>query len=66
VIRPDGLGRFRYAWRDTTVQLYLTPKPGGKVSVVATNMKLAGASDVEERRGTWRTALNELATVVNS
>ena len=65
VIRPDGLGRFRYAWGDTTVQLYMTPKPGGKVSVVATNMKLAGAEAVEERRTIWRAALNELARSVN-
>ena len=47
------------------MQLYLAPKTGGKVSVVATNMKLAGASMVEERRGVWRTALAELAMVVN-
>jgi hypothetical protein len=66
VIRPDGLGRFRYAWGTTTVQLYLAPKPGGKVSVVATNMKLAGPDAVEDRRTTWRAALNELAKSVNS
>jgi hypothetical protein len=65
VIRPDGLGRFRYAWGDTTVQLYLSPRPGGKVSVVATNMKLAGADAVEERRTIWRAALSELARSVN-
>ena len=65
VIRPDGLGRFRYTWDGTTVQLYLAPKTGGKVSVVATNMKLGDASMVAERRGLWRTALNALARVVN-
>ena len=61
VVRPDGLGRFRYNWGKTTVQLYLQPKAGGKVSVVATNMKLTGAAMVEERRAMWRTALNSLA-----
>jgi hypothetical protein len=61
VVRPDGLGRFRYQWGETTVQLYLLPKADGKVSIVATNMKLAGAAMVEERRALWRTALNSLA-----
>jgi chitodextrinase len=65
VIRPDGLGRFRYAWLNTTVQLYLAPKAGGKVSVVATNMKLGSPAAVEERRGMWRNALNALAALVN-
>jgi len=37
------------------------PKPGGKVSLVVTNSKLAGASMVEERRALWRTAVNALA-----
>ena len=66
VIRPDGLGRFRYPWDGTTVQLYITPKSGGKVAVVATNMKLGSAAVVEERRTIWRAALNELAKSVNS
>ena len=61
VTRPDGLGRFRYKWGGTTVQMYLQPKPGGKVSVVATNMKLSNSSMVEERRAQWRAALSALA-----
>ena len=61
VIRPDGLGRFRYKWGDTTVQFYLTPKPGSKVSVVVTNMNLANSAMVEERRAVWRGFLNALA-----
>jgi len=61
VVRPDGLGRFRYQWDGTTVQLYLLPKPGGKVSVVATNAKLEGPAMVEERRAQWRALLNALA-----
>ena len=61
VVRADGLGRFRYKWGGTTVQLYLTPKPGDKVSVVATNSKLADGAMVEERRGLWRAALDALS-----
>ena len=61
VVRPDGQGRFRYKWGDTTVQLYLLPKPGNKVSVVATNSKQADAAMVEARRTLWRQALDALA-----
>jgi hypothetical protein len=61
VVRADGQGRFRYKWGDTTVQLYFYPKAGDKVSVVATNSKLANSAMVEERRATWRAALNALA-----
>jgi hypothetical protein len=61
VIRADGLGRHRYKWGKTTVQLYLTPKPGGKVTFVATHMKLADAEAVETSRAQWRAALNALA-----
>ena len=64
VVRPDGLGRYRYNWGDTTVQFYMVPKPGNKVSVVVTNMKLAGADLVEQRRGVWREMLNSLAAAV--
>ena len=63
VVRPDGQGRFRYKWGGTTVQMYLLPKPGGKVSIVATNSKLSDATMVEERRALWRTALDALAQV---
>jgi len=61
VVRPDGQGRFRYKWGGTTVQLYLLPKPGGKVSVVVTNSKLSESAMVEERRALWRTALDALS-----
>jgi hypothetical protein len=60
VVRPDGLGRFRYKWGDTTVQMYLVPK-AGKVSLVTTNSKLSGSAMVEERRTLWRAALEALA-----
>ena len=61
VVRADGLGRYRYKWGDTTVQLYLLPKAGGKLSIVATNSKLAEGTMVEERRAQWRKALDALA-----
>ena len=63
VIRPDGLGRFRYKWGDTTVQFYVVPKPG-KVSVTVTNMNLPGSGAVEERRSIWREFLNSLAVAM--
>jgi hypothetical protein len=66
VVRPDGLGRFRYKWGDTIVQLYLHSKAAGKVTVVATNSKLAGAPMVDDRRAMWRTALNALALHLDS
>lgn len=61
VVRPDNLGTLRYKWGETSVQLYIAPKPGGKVSVVATNGKLADAAMVETRRAIWRKALESLA-----
>jgi hypothetical protein len=61
VVRPDGQARFRYKWDDTTVQLYVLPKPGGKVSLVATNTKLPAAAMVDARRAQWRTALAKIA-----
>ena len=63
VVRPDGLGRFRYKWDQSTVQMYLTPKPGGKVSFVVTNMQLASSDMVEERRRAWREMLTSLAAI---
>jgi hypothetical protein len=64
VVRPDGQARFRYKWGATTVQLYVLPKAGGKVSLVATNTKLPAAATVEERRGQWRLALGAIARLL--
>jgi len=61
IVRADGQGRCRYKWDGTTVQFYLLPKTGGKLSVVVTNTKLPGAAILEQRRTQWRTALNALA-----
>lgn len=66
VVRPDGLGRYRYKWGETTVQLYLVPKDGGKTSFVATNSKLGSSAMVEERRAMWRAALNALAVYLGA
>jgi hypothetical protein len=63
VIRPDGMGRYRYKWGATTVQFYLLPKGEGRTSVVVTQMKLADAASVEKRRAEWRAALGALARV---
>ena len=60
-IRPDGQGSFRYKWSDTPVHFQLLPKPGGKVSLVVTNAKLASAAMVEGRRALWRAMLAALA-----
>jgi hypothetical protein len=64
VVRPDGLGRFRYRWGKTTVQFYLIPKAPGKTSVVVTNMKLASGEMVEERRRAWRDMLKSLVAIL--
>ena len=61
VVRSDGQGRSRYKWDGTTVQFYLLPKAGGKLSVVVTNTKLAGAAILEQCRTQWRAALTALA-----
>jgi hypothetical protein len=61
VVRPDGLGRFRYKWGTTTVQLYLQPKPDRKVSFVVTHMKLLDAAAVEKSRRDWKQLLGAVA-----
>jgi hypothetical protein len=61
VIRPDGLARFRYKWNDTTVQLYMIPKPGDKVAITVQHTKLPSGDSVELYRGQWKTALGLLA-----
>ncbi len=61
VVRADGQGRFRYKWGGTLVQMYVYPKAGDKVSVVATNSKLTDSAMVEERRVVWRKTLDALS-----
>ena len=61
VVRGDGQARYRYKWGTTTVQMYLMPKAGGKVSLVVTNSKLADGAMVDARRAQWRAALTAMA-----
>jgi hypothetical protein len=64
VVRADGQARFRYKWDGATVQFYLLPKPGGKVSVVVANTRLPGAAMVDQRREQWRIALRAVAALL--
>ena len=66
VVKPDGQARFRFKWNGTPVQLNVYPKPGGKLSLVATNLKLSSAAMVEERRAILRAALGAVATSLTS
>ncbi|MGQ0733642.1 MAG: hypothetical protein ACT4QD_08315 [Acidobacteriota bacterium] len=61
IVKPDGQARFRYKWDETTVELRITPKPGGKASLVVQHMKLAAPDVVEQRRAQWREAFAALA-----
>jgi hypothetical protein len=61
IVRPDGQARYRYKWDATTVQLWVTPKPGGKSTLVVQHMKLASADVVETRRSEWRAAFAAIA-----
>lgn len=63
VVRPDQLARYRYPWDDTTVQIYVVPKPGGKSTVTVAHSKLPSAEWVSTRRGHWRAALASLAAL---
>ena len=66
VVRPDGLGRFRYKWDGTTVQFYVTEKPGGKASIVVQHTRLADAGAVDERRAQWKAAFAALASYLSA
>ena len=66
VTRPDGQSRFRFKWDGTTVQFNLYPKGPGKTSIVAQQMKLRDAGEVERHRGLWKTAFTALASAVSN
>jgi hypothetical protein len=66
ITRPDGQARFRFKWGQTVVQFNLYPKGPGKTSIVAQQMKLRDAGDVERYRGLWKTALAALAASVST
>ena len=61
VVRPDGLGRFRYRWDGSIVQLYAIPKAGGKVTLTVQHTKLPDGEAVERYRVQWKSALALLA-----
>jgi hypothetical protein len=59
--REQGGARMRFKTASgVTVALYLDPKPKGKSSLVAQNMKLAAASDIDRYRATWKEAFAAL------
>ena len=58
--RDANNARLRYRWDGTFVDIYVTGKPNGRTVVAASNNKLAGAGQVEERRRLWKTALDAL------
>lgn len=66
ITRPDGQSRFRFKWDGTTVQFNLYPKGPGKTSIVAQQMKLRDAGEVERYRGLWKTAFTALASAVSN
>lgn len=60
VLKNADSGRLRYAW-DGVVEIRIAGKPeGGGCSVVADNMDLKDAGQVERRRTAWRAALEAL------
>ena len=66
ITRSDGQARFRFKWDGTTVQFNLYPKGPGKTSIVAQQMKLRDAGEVERYRGLWKTAFTALASAVSN
>jgi hypothetical protein len=62
ILRADGLGRYRYRWGATAVQIYAQPKTGGKTIITVAHSKLPDAATLETRRAQWRAALSALAT----
>jgi hypothetical protein len=60
VLKSADYGRLRYAW-DGAVEIRITGKPKGSgCTVVADNMDLKDAGEVERRRAAWRAALEAL------
>ena len=66
ITRPDGQARFRFKWDEMTVQFNLYPKGPGKTSIVAQQMKLRDAGDVERYRGLWKAAFAAIAAAVST
>ena len=66
VMKPNGEARYRYKWNGMTVQFNLYPKGPGKTSIVAQQMKLRDAGEVERYRALWKTAFTALVSAVSS
>jgi hypothetical protein len=64
IVKPSGEARLRLKFDDTIAQIFVVPKPGGKVTVTVDHGKLPGAATVDERRVQWRAALASLAALV--
>jgi hypothetical protein len=62
-LTKSGVAKLRFKWGAGTVEVRITPKKGG-ATVVADNMKLADAAQVERRRAQWRGALDSLRNLV--
>lgn len=59
-VRDRGDARLRFRTETATVDIRIDPKPGGRASFVAQNMKLRAREDVERYRSAWRQALDAL------
>jgi len=65
-MHKNGVAGLRYPWDTGRVEIYVTPKPNGRTSVVASMTKLTGTEQVEERRAQWKTALEGLKGYLTS
>jgi hypothetical protein len=64
IVKPNGEARLRLKFDGTIAQVFVVPKPGGKVTVTVDHGKLPGAGAVEELRSRWRGSLAALAELV--
>lgn len=60
-LRDRGDARLRFRAGTATVDIRIDPKPGGRASFVAQNMKLRAREDVDRYRSAWRKALDALS-----
>jgi hypothetical protein len=61
----EARAKFRFRWGASTVEIRISPRKGA-CTVVADNMNLADAGEVETRRSQWRRALSALRTAATS
>jgi hypothetical protein len=61
VLKTDGQAHYRYKWDGTTVEMSVTPKSGGRSSLVVQQFKLPSRHLLDERRNQWRATLAALA-----